>query len=315
MNNEVKQVNATFPEMPLSPVPVLGTKERCWLDLLDRLGERDIQEFRRLILSLHAKNASPAEPSPSVTVLRSQAHTRGKDTPPEPVYQYRRDWLTFYIYYLADGKRSVIEEMLGYGKSYLAQCLDPNYYNGRSIGDRAARTLELRLNRPAKSMDAPFFPYWDKAQLTPGPDLNHEQRSWLSLLPGLSLAQEREVTIMIHARRQNNLHLMQRYGFFDPPSRRLASQAPAAQDVFANRRTWLRYLIDERAGGKNRVFADLVGLSWTIPSQYLSTTYRGGQGLSDKATRRIEEKLSLPTGLMDTPFSVSRTTADAPKDQ
>lgn len=310
MNSKVNQVNATLAEMPLSQIPAPGTKERYWLDLLDRLSERDIQEFRRLILSLHAKNAPPAELSSNVTVLRSQAHTRGKDRPPEPVYQYRRDWLTFYIYYLADGKRSVIEEMLRYGKSYLAQCLDPNYYNGRSIGDRTARTLEMRLNRPAKSMDAPFFPYWDTAQLTLGPDISHEQRAWLSLLPGLSPAQEREMTIMIHARRQNNLDLMQRYGFFAAPSRPLASQATTALDPFSNRRAWLRCLIDKHANGKNRAFADLVGLSSTIPSQYLSTTYRGGQGLSDKATRRIEEKLNLPTGFMDTPFSANRATAD-----
>lgn len=280
-------------------MPELKNKEREWLDLLDRLGRRDIQDFTRVI------QTKRDEESRRVTLTEKACLSAAKTTghgpnQEEAVYQHRRDWLQFWIYYFADGSRTTIELMLGYGKSYVAQCLAKNH----QIGDRAARLIEMRLGRPIKAMDEPFFPFWDTPQNNLVGDLNEEQRNWLSLLDGLNDDQVREMTIMVHARRQHNLELMQRYGFFTAPSRPTVREAPIyiSWDKFQNRRAWLRHWIDTYANGNNRVFADKVGISWTIPSQYLSTTYANGRGLSDKAARRIEAALELSTGAMDKPF-------------
>lgn len=282
----------------------LTETQRAWLDLLDRLGKRDIQEFSGLIQAKCDENLR--RPAPAVRVLRSaHKNTRRSSIEQDEVFQYRRDWLQFWIHYFADGSRSTIEAMLGYGKSYIAQCLDPDYYGGRSIGERAARLIEMRLGRPAKSMDMPFFPFWDTPQSESAGTLNEEQKNWLGFLGGLTEAQVRELTIMVHARRQHNLELMQRYGFFAAPSRPVVAERAVRLDKFQNRRAWLRHWIDTYAGGRSRTFADLCDLDWSIPSQYLSLTYNSGRGLSDKAARRIEAALGLPEGSMDQPFMPS----------
>jgi hypothetical protein len=294
-------VNISIVNTNLIVETTLVTKEQEWLNLLDRLGGRDIQEFTRLIQGKRAQGLQGH--SLTKKVYRSAAKNTGLDpSEVDAVYQHRRDWLQFWIYYLADGSRTTIELMLGYGKSYVAQCLDKDYQGGRAIGDRAARLMEMRLGRPAKSMDEPFFPFWDTPQNALVSEPNEEQRGWLSLLDGLNADQVREMTIMVHARRQHNLELMQRYGFFTAPSRPILREAPIFRKKFENRRAWLRHWIDIYAGGKNRAFAEKIGVSWTIPSQYLSTTYANGRGLSDKAARRIEIALGLKEGAMDQPF-------------
>lgn len=298
-------MNVAATSNALAKKPVLETKERQWLELLDRLGKRDLQAFTRVI---HARQEERSRRSAlGEKVYRSAAKTIGGDSSTtDPVYQHRRDWLQFWIHYYADGSRSTIEAMLGYGKSYVAQCLDKNYQGGRSIGDRAARLIEMRLGRPAKSMDAPFFPFWDTAQSPLTGDLNEEQQDWLELLDGLTDDDMREMTIMVHARRQHNLELMQRYGFFSTPSRPLVQEEAIERDKFENRRAWLRYWIDLYAEGKNTVFAKKVGISSTVPSQYLSLRYAKGRGLSDKAARRIEGALGLHNGAMDELFPDSQ---------
>lgn len=281
----------------------LTEEEREWLVLLDRLGGRDIQDFTRVIQATRDENFLNAKPPEKI--YRSAAKTTGRDPNEEDaVYQHRRDWLQYWIYYYADGSRTTIETMLGYGKSYIAQCLDKNYQGGRTIGDRAARLIEMRLGRPAKCMDEPFFPFFDTPQHVICEKLNEAQLHWLSLLDGLTDDQRRNTAIMVHARRQHNLELMQRYGYFTAPSRPIVREAPIVRDKFENRRAWLRRWIDTYAGGKNRAFAEKIAVSWTVPSQYLSTTYAHGRGLSDKAARRIEAALGLPDGAMDKPFQV-----------
>lgn len=281
----------------------LSEWERTWLGLLHRLGGRDIREFTWVIQSRHAENLERSI-APTKVLRSAHKNTRHDPDKQDQVYQHRRDWLQFWIYYYADGSRATIEAMLGYGKSYIAQCLDKDYYAGRSIGERAARLIEMRLGRPEKSMDQPFFPFSDLPQdVAPHAELNREQQHWLDLLPGLTDAQVREMAIMIHARRQHNLELMQRYGFFTPPSQPIVREPLILFDKFQNRRAWLRRWIDLYAEGKSRTFAQLCGLTSSIPSQYLSITYNNGRGLSDKAARRIEAALGMPDGAMDKPFS------------
>ena len=279
----------------------LTAKEQEWLDLLERLGRRDIQEFTRVIQAKRDENVRNA--GLPEKVYRSPARTMDRNLDDEDtVFLHRRDWLQYWIYYFADGSRSTIEAMLGYGKSYIAQCLDGHYQGGRTIGARGARLIEMRLGRPAYCMDQPFFPFFDTPQRVLCDKPNEEHLHWLRLLDGLIKDQVRDMTIMVHARRQHNLELMQRHGFFGAPSRPVMEEAPIFRRKFENRRAWLRKWIDTYADGKNRTFAEKIAVSWTVPSQYLSTTYANGRGLSDKAARRIESALGLPVGAMDKPF-------------
>lgn len=275
----------------------LRQPERAWVDLLDRLGPRDIWEFTRVIKNRHDKLGG-------LPMTKARVLAGAGDTPAakDAKYQIRRDWMLYWVYYFANGRRGTMEELLGFGKSYLAQFLDANYYGGRSIGDTAARTIEVRLGMPEGCMDQPFFPCTDLPQTCDTAPLSAMQRQWLLLLPGLSEDEVREFSIMCHARRRHNLELMQHCGFFASPSRPLEPHSPAIRDIYANRRAWLLRCVDEVADKKRHRMAAMLGLSNSALSHYLSANYKNGTGFSEKRARKFESRLGLPNGTFDTPF-------------
>ena len=199
-----------------------------------------------------------------------------------------------------------MEELTGYSGSYIAQCLDTDYYGGRSIGDIAARTIEIRLSLPENAMDVPFFPYHDTHHNESDALLTAYEQQWLSLLNGLSEAEVREFTVMVHARRQHNLELMQTMGFTAFPSRPATPTPPVFRNVYQNRRAWLTHCVDVQANGRRNVMAAMLGVSPSAVSQYLSPTYLNGHGITDKLARRIESRLALPAGAFDLPFDENR---------
>lgn len=283
----------------------LDEKACAWVNLLDRLGQRDIWEFARAVELRHRDRRLQGNLPPRV--CRSAAKNYARDPArQEPKYQYRRDWLTYWIYYYADGRRRTMEELTGYSGSYIAQCLDTDYYGGRSIGDIAARTIEIRLSLPENAMDIPFFPYTDVPQNVSVDPLTPLEEKWLSLLAGLSDAEVREFTIMVHARRQHNLELMQAMGFTSYPSRPAESAPAVFRNVYQNRRAWLTHCVDVHAKGRRKVMAAMLGVSPSAVSQYLSPSYLNGNGITEKLARRIESRLALPAGTFDMPFDEHR---------
>lgn len=283
----------------------LDEKARAWVNLLDRLGRRDIWEFCRAVESKHRDRR--LQPNLPPHVCRSAAKTYARNpAEQDPKYQNRRDWLLYWIHYYADGRRRTMEELTGYSGSYIAQCLDTQYYGGRSIGDIAARTIEIRLCLPEHAMDVPFFPYQDTNDNESDAPLTSSEVQWLSLLEGLSDVEVREFTIMVHARRQHNLELMQTMGFTSYPSRPTIPVPAVFRNVYQNRRAWLTHCVDVQATGRRNVMAAMLKVSPSAVSQYLSPTYMNGNGITDRLARRIETRLALPAGTFDLPFDENR---------
>lgn len=283
----------------------LDDDARAWVNLLDRLGNRDIWEFCRAVELKQKDKRLQGNLPPRVCTSATKNYPRVPEDQ-EMKFQNRRDWLIYWIYYFADGRRRTMEELTGFSGSYLAQCLDVDTYGGRSIGDIAARTIEIRLSLPENAMDAWFFPYEDTNHNDSDTPLNDLELQWLSLLEGLSAAQVREFTVMVHARRQHNLELMQKMGFTSYPSRPVTPVQPVVRDRYQNRRAWLTHCVDIQAKGRRKVMAAMLGVSPSAVSHYLSKTYMNGNGITDKVARRIEQRLALPTGALDLPFDEHR---------
>ena len=283
----------------------LSEQERTWVSLLDRLGNRDIWEFTRAVESKHKDRAHQQASQPRV--LRSAAKNYALDPDrQDPKYQHRRDWLLYWIYFYADGRRRTMEELTGYSGSYISQCLDTEYYGGRSIGGVAARTIEVRLSLPENAMDQPFFPHPDAPRMDLVAPLSEVERKWLSLLPGLTDNDVREFVIMLYARRQHNLDLMQKFGFTGYPSRPLVQEVAPFRNVYQNRRAWLTHCVDVLAGGRRNVMAAMLGVSASAVSQYLSPKYMNGHGISDKLARKMESLLALAEGTFERNFHEHR---------
>lgn len=77
------------------------------------------------------------------------------------VFAIRRARLQVLVEQLADGNISDFAKKFGYSRAQVSQYLSEKYNEGRSIGERAARTLELNvgkgigwLDQPANSVDA-----------------------------------------------------------------------------------------------------------------------------------------------------------------
>lgn len=283
----------------------LSEKERTWVGLLDRLGNRDIWEFTRAVESKHKDRAQ--HEAGQARVLRSAAKNYACDpNEQDPRYQHRRDWLLYWIHFYADGRRRTMEELTGYSGSYIAQCLDTEYYGGRSIGGVAARTIEVRLSLPENAMDEPFFPHPDAPLEALDAPLTEVERKWLSLLRGLTDVEVREFTIMLYARRQHNLDLMQKFGFTGYPSRPVVKEVLPYRNVYQNRRAWLTHCVDVLAGGRRNVMAAMLGVSASAVSQYLSPKYLNGHGISDNLARKMESRLALAEGTFERNFHEHR---------
>lgn len=283
----------------------LDEQERTWVGLLDRLGNRDIWEFSRAVEAKHKDRDHLEAGRPRV--LRSAAKNYASDpNRQDPKYQHRRDWLLYWIYFYADGRRRTMEELTGYSGSYIAQCLDTEYYGGRSIGGVAARTIEVRLSLPENAMDQPFFPHPDAPREDLAAPLSEVETKWLGLLTGLTDAEVREFTIMLYARRQHNLELMQKFGFTGYPSRPVMQEALPFRNVYQNRRAWLTHCVDVLAGSRRNVMAAMLGVSASAVSQYLSPKYLNGHGISDKLARKMESRLALDEGTFDRNFHEHR---------
>ncbi|WP_071058605.1 hypothetical protein [Pelistega sp. MC2] len=68
-------------------------------------------------------------------------------------YVIRRENLRRLIDKLANGIDAQFAEKYGYTRSRIGQFLSENYNNGKSIGDRAARTLEKALDLEPLTLD------------------------------------------------------------------------------------------------------------------------------------------------------------------
>ncbi len=68
-------------------------------------------------------------------------------------YEIRRKNLRRLIDELADGIDAHFANQYDYTRSRIGQFLSPTYNNGKSIGDRAARALETKLQLPHLSLD------------------------------------------------------------------------------------------------------------------------------------------------------------------
>lgn len=71
------------------------------------------------------------------------------------------------------------------------------------------------------------------------------------------------------------------------------------------RQAKLKRLIVEKAGGKQRLFAETYGFN----AAYLSQMCTGHRDIGDKTARKIEKALKLPVGWMDSKESTTATDA------
>ncbi|WP_174976732.1 hypothetical protein [Burkholderia aenigmatica] len=82
------------------------------------------------------------------------------------IYENRRQWLAYWIDKDYGGDRSKVEQATGYSRSQLSQFLSKKYQDGKSIQERAARTLEIRFGKAERIMETPA-PTADRPPLTP----------------------------------------------------------------------------------------------------------------------------------------------------
>lgn len=79
----------------------------------------------------------------------------------------------------------------------------------------------------------------------------------------------------------------------------LYNQRPVMGEIHANRRLWLRQLIEERFGGNRTALARAVGLRPSYTSCF-TEIFAGRANLGNRTASRIEQALGLPNGWMDT---------------
>jgi hypothetical protein len=73
-------------------------------------------------------------------------------------------------------------------------------------------------------------------------------------------------------------------------------------DKYALRRHRLQQLVDERAGGNKAAFGRMYDYDRAQVSQFLSTTYNGGNSMGEKAVSEMERRLGLEPGWFDRPI-------------
>lgn len=74
--------------------------------------------------------------------------------------------------------------------------------------------------------------------------------------------------------------------------------------IYANRRKWLAYWIEE-AGGRPK-FEKKYEYTRSQVTQFLSEEYQDGKSIGELAARRIEKRLGKPDRAMEAPFEEAR---------
>ncbi|NVI23067.1 hypothetical protein G4D42_06300 [Burkholderia pseudomallei] len=82
------------------------------------------------------------------------------------IYENRRQWLAYWIEHDFGGDRAAAERTTEYSRSQLSQFLSRKYQDGKSIQERAARTIETRFGKPERIMETPA-PTADRPPLVP----------------------------------------------------------------------------------------------------------------------------------------------------
>ncbi|WP_146126154.1 ubiquitin family protein [Burkholderia multivorans] len=82
------------------------------------------------------------------------------------IYENRRQWLAYWIDKDFGGDRSKVEQATGYSRAQLSQFLSKRYQNGKSIQERAARTIEVRFGKAERIMETPA-PTADRPPMVP----------------------------------------------------------------------------------------------------------------------------------------------------
>lgn len=72
------------------------------------------------------------------------------------IYARRRSRLAMLVEQKAQGNVAEFARAHGYSRSQISQFLSDTYNNGRSIGERAARTIDERVGNPAGWLDLPL---------------------------------------------------------------------------------------------------------------------------------------------------------------
>lgn len=90
--------------------------------------------------------------------------------------------------------------------------------------------------------------------------------------------------------------------------------AADTRQVYANRRSQLRQLIDTLAGGNAAKFAEQTGHSRSRISQFLSENYNFGRSMGERAARAIEEEIGAPHGWLDQQAEIPADLTAAPAD-
>lgn len=94
------------------------------------------------------------------------------------IYENRRQWLAYWIEHDFDGDRIKCGQATGYSRSQISQFLSRTYQDGKSIQERAARSIEAKFGKADRIMETPA-PTGDQLPLVP--ILRHEDESTESI--------------------------------------------------------------------------------------------------------------------------------------